>query len=87
MLIQANKSHHHLHRLTSQERNPQRTAHSLVFVYIRQCWTVSRCQTTSGYMTALFITIDRMPFLAPTLDNADLIFSPVLAPGFYLDHL
>jgi len=36
-------------------------------------------------MAVLFISIDRMPFLAPTLDDADPLFALViLTPGFYL---
>jgi len=38
-------------------------------------------------MAVLFIISDRMPFLAPTLDNADPLFAPVVATGFYLDHV
>jgi len=44
----------------------------------RQCWTVSRCQTTSGYIAVLFIFIGRMPFLTPTLDNTDPLFALVI---------
>jgi len=36
---------------------------------------------TSGYMAVKFISIDRIPFLAPTLDNADSIFALVITPG------
>jgi len=32
---------------------------------------VSRCQTTSGYMTVLFISIHRMPLLGTTLEITD----------------
>jgi len=35
-------------------------------------------------MTVLFICIGRMPFLAPTLDNADPLFALVFTSGFYL---
>jgi len=28
-----------------------------------------------------------MPFLAPTLDNADILFTLVLTKGFYLHHV
>jgi len=42
---------------------------------------------TSGYMAVLFISIDRMPFLAPTVDNADPLFALVITLGFYLDKL
>jgi len=28
-----------------------------------------------------------MPFLGPTLDNADLLFALVIIPGFYLHHV
>jgi len=38
-------------------------------------------------MAALFISIDRMPFLAPTLDNADPLFALVIPPGFYQHHV
>jgi len=30
------------------------------------------------------MSIDRMPFLAPTIDIADQIFAMVIWPGFYL---
>jgi len=42
---------------------------------------------TSGYLAVLFISIDRMPFLAPTLDNADPLFALVITAGFYLHHV
>jgi len=37
-------------------------------------------------MAVLFISIGRMPFLSPTLDNADPIFAQAITPGFYLHH-
>jgi len=40
--------HHRRQRLTSREGNPQST--TTFFTALRQCWTVSRCQTTFGYM-------------------------------------
>jgi len=39
---------------------------------------------TSGYMAVLFISFRRMPFLTPTLDNADPLFALVITPGFYV---
>jgi len=42
---------------------------------------------TSGYESDLFISIDRMPFLAPTLDNADSLFGLMITPGSYLHHV
>jgi len=42
---------------------------------------------TPGYMTVLFIFIGRMPFLAPTLDNAAPLFALVIKLGFYLHHI
>jgi len=41
---------------------------------------------TSGYIAALFISIDRMPFLVPSLDSADPLFALLIAPGLYLHH-
>jgi len=38
----------------------------------------------SGYMAVLFISTDRMPLLAPILDNADPLFALVIKPGFHL---
>jgi len=38
-------------------------------------------------MAALFIAIDLMPFLAPTLDNADPLFAQVTTPSFYVHHV
>jgi len=38
-------------------------------------------------MAALFISIGRMPFLAPTLDNADQLFVLVMTSSFYLHHV
>jgi len=35
-------------------------------------------------MTILLISIGRMPFLVPALDNADPFFALVITPGFYL---
>jgi len=45
---------------------------------------VPSVQTTSGYMAVLFISIHRMPFLAPALDNVDPLFALVITPGLYL---
>jgi len=42
---------------------------------------------TFGYIASLFISTDRMPFLAPTPDNADPHFELVIAPGFYPHHV
>jgi len=58
-----------------------------LFTALRQCWTVPRCQTTSGYMTVLFTSIGRTGFEAPTLDNVDLLFALVITSGFYLHHV
>jgi len=41
----------------------------------------------SGDMAVLFISIGGMPFLAPTLDNADPLFGLVITPDFYLHHV
>jgi len=38
-------------------------------------------------MAVLFISIDRMPFMAPTLENADPLFTLVITPGFYLHYI
>jgi len=38
-------------------------------------------------MTILFISIGQIPFLAPTLNNADLLFALVITPGFYPHHV
>jgi len=38
-------------------------------------------------MTVLFISIARMPFLAPTIDNADPFFTLVITTDFYLHHV
>jgi len=35
-------------------------------------------------MAVLFISIDQMPVLAPTFDNADWHFALVIRPGVYL---
>jgi len=43
--------------------------------------------TTSGYTAALLIPLGRIPFLALTLDNANLLFAVVITPGFYLYHV
>jgi len=42
---------------------------------------------TSGYVAVLFISIDRMPFPASTLDNPDSLFALVVTPGFNLHHV
>jgi len=40
---------------------------------------------TYGYIkTVLFISMDRMPFLVPTLDNANLLFVLMKTPVLYL---
>jgi len=49
--------------------------HALFTAALRQCWTVLKSQMTSGCMAVLFISIGRMPFLAPTLDSADRHFA------------
>jgi len=38
-------------------------------------------------MAALFISIGRMPFWPPTLDNALSRFALVIAASFYLHHI
>jgi len=38
-------------------------------------------------MKVLFISIDRMPFPSPTLDNGDPLFALVIGPYFYLHHI
>jgi len=38
---------------------------------------------TSGNVAALFLSVNLMPFLAPTLDNADPLFALVITPDFY----
>jgi len=38
-------------------------------------------------MKVLFIFIDRMPFMASTLDNADPFFALVITTCFYLHHV
>jgi len=38
-------------------------------------------------MSFLFISIGQMPFLAPTLDNAEPLIALVITPGFYLHHV
>jgi len=48
---------------------------------------VASCQNDICYMTVLFISIGRMPFLAPSLDDADLLFALVITTGFYLHHV
>jgi len=44
-------------------------------------------QMASVYMANLFISIDRMPFLATTLANADPLYALVIISGFYLHHV
>jgi len=43
-----------------------------------------RLKKTSGYMAVLPVFIGWMPFLAPTLDNADPLFALVITPVFHL---
>jgi len=38
-------------------------------------------------MAILVISIGRMSFLVPTLDNADPLFALVITPGFYMHHV
>jgi len=38
-------------------------------------------------MAVFFISTGQMPFLAPTLDNADPLFALVITPGFYPHHV
>jgi len=61
---------------TSHELHPQKTAHSTTVL------DGPRYQTTSGYMTALIIFIFPMPYLAATIDDADLLFALVITPAF-----
>jgi len=42
---------------------------------------------TSGYSAVLFMSIGRMPYLAPTLENADSRYALVITPDFYLQHV
>jgi len=48
---------------------------------------VYRCQNDTWLYAVLFISIDRMPFLAQTLDDADRLFALVITLGFYLHHI
>jgi len=41
----------------------------------------------SGDVAALFISIGRMPFLVPILDNTEPLFALVIASSFYLHHV
>jgi len=41
----------------------------------------------SGYIATLFISIDRMPFLALTLDKVDPLFALVMKLGIHLHHV
>jgi len=38
-------------------------------------------------MAVWFVFIDWMPFLVPTLDNVDPLFSLVMTSGFFLHHV
>jgi len=63
--------HHHHHRSFNVTKTQYTKDHTL-FTALRQCWTVSRSMlNVIWFMVAMFISIDRMPFLAPTLDNGD----------------
>jgi len=55
-----------------------------LFTTRRQCCTVAVVKTTNSYMTVLFISIDRMPFLHHLLIR---FFAVVITPGFYLHHV
>jgi len=35
----------------------------------------------------LFISIDQLPFLASTIENADPLFAMVITPGYYLHYV
>jgi len=39
---------------------------------------------TVSVITGLFISVYRMPFMAPTLDNDDPLFALVISPALYL---
>jgi len=58
------------------------TKEKTLFNTLKQCWTVSRCQTSAGNMVVLLIFIDWMPFLAPTLENADPLFNMMITLRF-----
>jgi len=72
-------------RLQSQKRDSQRT--TPCFLHWGSVGQLPKCQMTSGYMAVLYISIDRIPFLAPTLDIADRLFAQVITTGFYLHHV
>jgi len=42
---------------------------------------------TPLYVSVLFISIGRMAFLSPNLDNANPLFALVIIPAFYLHHV
>jgi len=77
----------HSSSLTCNVTRTQSATDIIFFTALRQYWLVPRCQSTPGCMAALFISIGRMPFLAPTLDNANPLVSVVITPGFYLHHV
>jgi len=76
-----------------REFNPLRTALSFtgqrgpLRIYRSDVVLVERfpvVKTTLVYMELLFISIDWMPFLARTLDNADPLFMLVITPYSFL---
>jgi len=38
-------------------------------------------------MAVMFISFDRLPFLAPPFDSAEPLIALVITPGFYLHHV
>jgi len=60
----------------------------LFFTALRQYWTIQSCQNDIWLYDSFFIFRDWMPFLAPTLDDADPdALRPGDTPGFYLHHI
>jgi len=50
---------------------------------LRQRWTVPSCQNNFWLYEVLFISIRRMPFLAPTLEDANSLLALEITSGFY----
>jgi len=71
--------------------------HPLLMIPRCQTTSITRCRWISGnhqkrlwsvtdcvLVAALFISIGQIPFLAPTLDNVETLFTQVITPGLYL---
>jgi len=73
--------------LTFNVTRTQSAKNHTLFTVHRQFGCSTVVKTSSGFMEVMFISIGWMRFLAPSLENAVLLFVLVMTPGLYLHNV